>query len=139
MEKRSNLEVLKIIISAWYLYMVNITTKCSESSIKYDEKLLDLIKFITNDTIIPSDLFLSNDEYANQSIEYYKLFKKLSNGIKYTRWKKLSRNPLIRIYGQHFEIYFTNNFNINFLKYTPFLKLTERQFARIFIKIKQKI
>lgn len=137
--KRSNIEVLRIIVASWNLHMVDANTTCAKSDLKINENIINLISFITGGELTANDIYLSKNEYVNNAIDHYNNFKSISEGIKYTRWKSTKNNPLIKTFGAHFDIYYSNGFNTDFLKYTPFLKLSKRQFARIFIKIKNDV
>lgn len=135
-QHRSNLEVLNIIVAAWNLHMAEANASCAKSDLTYDQNIVDLASFITGNKVNLSDIFLSESQYANQCIEHYNTFMSLSKDIKYTKWKSLRRNPLVKTYGVMFDMYLTNGFNTDFLTRLPFLKLTKRQFAKVFIKIK---
>jgi len=135
-QSRSNIETLTIIVAAWNLHMAEANATCAKSDLAYDQKLVDLASFITGMKVKNSDMFLSDTQYANQCIEHYNTFKSLSKDIKYTKWKSLRRNPLVKTYGVMFDIYLSNGFNTDFLARLPFLKLTKRQFAKLFIKLK---
>jgi hypothetical protein len=133
---RSNKEVLQIIVASWNLHMAEMNAICAKMDGKYDSRLMELISFISKEPVVPSEVFLSDDEYTNQSIEHYNRFRELSKGIKFTRWKSLSKNHLVKTFGAHFDLYVSFNYNTIFLKYVPFFKMSERQFAKLFIKIK---
>jgi len=136
MKRRTNLEILIIIVAAWNLSMADANAICSKTDI--NENFIKLLSFMTGDENV-YDIISTKDEYANQCIEHYENFKELSKQTNYTKWKSLSKNSLIKTYGVLFDIYMANGFNTDFLQKITFFKLTERQLAKIFIKIKQKL
>lgn len=136
---RSNIETLIIIVAAWNLSMADANAICAKSDPNFNQNVSELVSFISGKDVPLNDLILTEKQYADDAIEYYTSFKKLSQNIKYTKWKSLKKNPLIKIYGVMFDIYITNGFNTDFLNKLPFFKLTERQFAKIFIKLKHII
>jgi hypothetical protein len=135
-QKYSNIETLTIIVAAWNLGMADANAICAKADLKPDHKLADLASFIMGKDIPLNEIYLPKNDFANQSIEYYNKYSELSKFTKYTKWKSLKRNHLIKTYGVMFEIYLQNNFNTDFLNYLPFFKMSERQFAKIFIEIK---
>lgn len=136
---RSNLETLTIIVAAWNLSMADANAICAKSDIDISEGMLELMSFISGKDVSINEVLLSKNQYANNCIEYYNNFKRLSQNVKYTKWKSLKRKPLIRSYGVVFDIYLSNGFNTDFLSRLPFFKLTKRQFAKLFIKLKYSI
>ncbi len=133
------MEILTIIVAAWNLNMSNANAICAKTDLKYDKGLLELASFIIGEEIKPSEFFQTSTEYANQCIEHYNNFKSLSKDIKYTKWKSLSKNGLIKTYGVMFDMYMNSGYDTSFINYLPFLKLSDRQFAKVFIKLKQII
>ena len=139
-QQRNNLEILLIIVAAWNYHMAESNAICAKhNSNDVSEGMLNLLSFIAGKKVNIDEVVLTNDEYVNDAIDYYNNFKKISNNIKFTRWKSLKNNSLIKCYGIIFDTYLSNGFNTNFLSKMPFFKLTERQFAKIFIKLKDKI
>lgn len=139
MKKRTNLEILLIIVSAWNYSMAESNAICAKSNNDISDGLLELMSFISGKEVSINDVILSKDQYTNDAIDYYNNFKKYSQNIKFTRWKSLKNNYLIKSYGIIFDTYLSNGFNTDFLKYVPFFKLTERQMAKMFIKLKNII
>ncbi len=138
--KRNNLEILLIIVSAWNYSMAESNAICAKSNDKINnDSLLKLISFFSGRELSIDKIYLSEDQYVNDAIDYYNIFKKYSQHIKFTRWKSLKNNYLIKSYGIVFDTYLLNGFNTDFLENMPFFKLTERQMARIFIKLKNII
>ncbi len=135
----TNLELLYIIVAAWNYNMADANAVCAKSEIKPDQRLADLASFITGDKVSLDELFLSKSQYAEDCIDHYNTFKELSQKVKYSKWKSLKKNPIIKTYGIMFDMYLSKNFDYSFLKYTPFFRLTPRQFAKVFIKLKEII
>jgi len=138
-DTKSNIEILYIIVAAWNLSMTDANAICAKSDLDINDGMVELMSFISGKDVSINEILLSKNQYANDAIDYYNTYKKLSQNVKYTKWKSLKRNSLIRTYGMVFDIYLSNGFNTDFLKHLPFFKMSERQFAKLFIKLKQKI
>lgn len=139
MKKRkiySNLEVLTIIVAAWNLGMADANAICAKSDIDISQGMLELMSFVSGKEVMANEVVFSDSQYANDAIDHFNRYKKLSKLSDYTKWKSLKRNPLIRTYGVMFDMYLHTNFSTRFLKHTPFFKMTPRQFAKLFIKLK---
>lgn len=138
-QKYSNLEALTIIVAAWNLGMADANAICAKSDIDLSQGMLELMSFISGKQVSLTDVNFSDNQYAEDCINHYNTFKKLSKMSNYTKWKSLKRKSLVRTYGVMFDMYLHTNFSTRFLKHTPFFKMSERQFAKLFIKIKNDL
>ena len=138
-QKYSNLDALTIIVAAWNLGMADANAICAKADHKPDQALADLASFIVGENVPLSDIFKPEDTYADQCIEYYTIYKRLSEMVTYTKWKSLKRNSLVKTYGMMFDMYLRSNFNTYFLNHMPFFKMSERQFAKLFIKMRNEL
>jgi len=138
-QKYSNIDALTIIVAAWNLGMADANAICAKSDINLSEGMLELMSFISGKQVSINDTCFSDNQYAEDCINHYTTYKKLSEMVTYTKWKSLKRKSLVRTYGVMFDMYLHNGFNTRFLKHTPFFKMSERQFAKLFIKMRNDL
>lgn len=138
-KKYSNLEALTIIVAAWNIGMADANAICAKSDTNISQGMLELMSFISGKEVTLNEAMLSDSQYANDAIEYYNTFIKLSKLVNYTKWKSLKRKPLVRTYGAVFDLYLSRGFNLDILNHLPFFKMTKRQFAKLFIKMRNDL
>ena len=138
-QKYTNLEALTIIVAAWNLGMADANAICAKSDLNLSEGMLELMSFISGKQVSLTDVCFSDNQYAEDCINYYTTYKNLSSLVKYTKWKSLKRNSLVRTYGVVFDLYLSSGFRTDFLPTMPFFKMSERQFAKLFIKMKNEL